>query len=95
MGAVDTTDAFVIALDVPSGLDATTGEPTGPFIPADLTVTVALPKTGLDAPGCGLIELSDIGIPSEVYRRAGIAVPAGSFGMGYRIRITPEPPVLA
>ena len=95
MGAVDTTDAFVIALDVPSGLDATTGEPTGPFIPADLTVTVALPKSGLDAPGCGLIELSDIGIPSEVYRRAGIAVPAGSFGMGYRIRITPEPPVLA
>ncbi len=47
MGAVDTADAFVIALDLPSGLDATTGEPTGPYIPADLTVTLALPKTGL------------------------------------------------
>lgn len=90
MGAVDTADAFVIALDLPSGLDATTGEPTGPYIPADLTVTLALPKTGLDHPDCGLVELSDIGIPYEVYHRAGIETPRGSFGMGYRIRITPD-----
>ena len=87
---VDTTDAFVIALDIPSGIDATTGVPTGPYIPADLTVTLALPKTGLDHPDCGLLELSDIGIPFEVFRRAGIEVPRGSFGMGYRIRITPD-----
>lgn len=90
MGTVDTTDAFVIALDLPSGLDATTGEPTGPYIPADLTVTVALPKTGLDHPDCGMLELSDIGIPYEVYARAGVETPRGSFGMGYRIRITPD-----
>lgn len=90
MEAVDTTDAFVIALDVPSGIDSTTGEPTGPFIPADLTVTLALPKTGLDHPDCGLLEVADIGIPHEVYRRAGVETPRGSFGMGYRIRITPE-----
>ncbi len=90
MSGVDTTDAFVIALDVPSGIDATTGEPTGPYIPADLTVTLALPKTGLGHPDCGLLELSDIGIPSEVYRRAGLEIPPGSFGMGYRIRITPD-----
>jgi NAD(P)H-hydrate epimerase len=91
MGAVDTTDAFVIALDLPSGLDATTGEPTGPHIPADLTVTLALPKTGLDHPSCGQVELADIGIPYEVYRLAGIDTPRGSFGMGYRIAIAPEP----
>ena len=90
MGTVDTADAFVIALDLPSGLDATTGEPTGPYIPADLTVTVALPKTGLDHPDCGMLELSDIGIPYEVYSRAGVETPRGSFGMGYRIRITPD-----
>ena len=34
--------------------------------------------------------LSDIGIPYEVYSRAGVETPRGSFGMGYRIRITPD-----
>lgn len=89
VASVDTTDAQVISLDVPSGIDATTGEPTGPHVVADLTVTLALPKTGLDAPACGMVEVADIGIPAEVYRRAGVEVRAGTLGLGYRIRLTP------
>ena len=79
----------VAALDVPSGIDATTGEPTGPHVDATVTVTLALPKTGLDAPAVGRLELADIGIPKQVYRRAGIAVPDSMFGLGYRVRISP------
>lgn len=37
----------VLAVDVPSGLDATTGQPQGAAIRAFLTLTVGAPKTGL------------------------------------------------
>ena len=38
---------WVISMDVPSGLEATTGESTGSIINADLTVTFGPKKTGL------------------------------------------------
>ena len=41
--------AFVVAADVPSGLDAATGEPAEPAVIADLTVTIGFAKTGLVA----------------------------------------------
>ncbi len=63
--------APVIALDVPSGLDATTGEPAGLCITAAATMTLALPKTGLLAPGAkpyvGDLYLADIGVPPALY----------------------------
>lgn len=60
--------ARVLSLDVPSGLDATTGKPPGSVVRPERTLTLALPKTGLwELPG-GLY-LADIGIPPEVYRR--------------------------
>jgi NAD(P)H-hydrate epimerase len=39
--------ARVVAVDLPSGLDADTGQCHGPCVAADLTVTIALPKLGL------------------------------------------------
>lgn len=39
--------AFVVAVDLPSGLDATTGVPAHPCVEADLTVTIGAAKTGL------------------------------------------------
>ena len=39
--------AFSIAIDIPSGLEATTGEIFDPCVQADLTVTLGFPKTGL------------------------------------------------
>jgi len=58
-----------VAIDIPSGLNADTGEPQGETVVADLTVTMGLPKTGLLRPESveftGPIETVDIGIPTE------------------------------
>ena len=80
--------APVIALDVPSGRNATSGEAPGAVISAAVTLTLALPKTGLDAPQVGELWLADIGIPEGVYRRAGIEVPHGLFRGADRVRLT-------
>ena len=60
-----------VSLDIPSGIDATTGEPLGVAVTPDRTVTLALPKTGLDA-STGMLYLADIGIPRTVYDRLDI-----------------------
>lgn len=80
---------LVISLDVPSGIDATTGDAPADHVTAGLTVTLALPKTGLDNAAVGQLELADIGIPRAVYKQAGIVVPASAVGLGYRTRIMP------
>ncbi|CAN5312837.1 hypothetical protein BH18ACT12_BH18ACT12_16370 [soil metagenome] len=58
--------APVVAVDVPSGVDASTGEVAGAAVHADATVTMHAPKVGLVvAPGClhaGEIEVADIGL---------------------------------
>jgi NAD(P)H-hydrate epimerase len=77
--------ARVLALDVPSGLDATTGDAPGLVIRAARTLTLALPKTGLRRiPGA--LYLADIGIPPEVYRRLGLAF-ASPFGTRYWVQL--------
>jgi ADP-dependent NAD(P)H-hydrate dehydratase / NAD(P)H-hydrate epimerase len=60
--------AVVVALDVPSGLDASTGEKAGVAIIADLTVTFATIKRGhlIDRDACGTIVVLDIGIGANV-----------------------------
>jgi NAD(P)H-hydrate epimerase len=55
----------VISLDVPSGLNATTGEALGPAVNPARTLTLALLKTGLyGIPG--ELYLADISIPPAV-----------------------------
>jgi NAD(P)H-hydrate epimerase len=81
--------APVISLDVPSGIDSTTGEAHGAHVRAAVTLTLALPKTGLDAATVGELWLADIGIPREVYRRVGIDVPTGVFGNRFRVAVRP------
>ncbi|MCL7454266.1 MAG: NAD(P)H-hydrate epimerase [Anaerolineae bacterium] len=69
----------VLSLDVPSGLDATTGDTPGAVVHPDRTLTLALPKTGLAAipEEClrlsGELYLADIGIPPEVYESLGLS----------------------
>lgn len=57
----------VVAIDIPSGLDADTGLPQGCCVKAALTVTFGLPKIGhVVFPGTefvGALEVVDIGIP--------------------------------
>lgn len=57
----------VVAVDIPSGLDADDGRVLGACVRADVTVTFALAKRGFtrgDGPAhCGRVIVADIGIP--------------------------------
>ena len=68
----NSTGTRILALDVPSGLDSTSGAAPGPVIRAEATVTLALPKTGLVCGEPGQLLLADIGIPLETYRRLNL-----------------------
>lgn len=61
--------APVLALDLPSGIDATTGAAPGAAVRAAWTLTLALPKPGLATQLAGELYLADIGIPAPVLRR--------------------------
>ena len=69
----DERAAFVVAIDLPSGLDADSGAFAENSIVADLTVTLGLPKMCLaptapeaGALRCGHVEAVDIGFPPEL-----------------------------
>lgn len=61
----------VISYDVPSGLDAKTGEAHEPCVSAFATLTLALPKKAFQstsgAEKSGTIYLADLGIPRAIY----------------------------
>lgn len=80
-------NAPILALDLPSGVNATTGEAPGDVIKARWTMTLALPKTGLPPENSGELFLADIGIPAETYRRMGLSY-TSPFGDRFRVPLT-------
>lgn len=78
IGWVNGVSATVVSLDVPSGLDAETGEPLDPTVLAAATLTVGLPKRGLceaaARPYVGDLYLGDLGVPAEAYEAVGVSV---------------------
>ena len=66
---IDAADAKVVSVDLPSGVDASTGEVAGAVVDADLTVTFHGRKVGLVVgPGrfhAGKVVVSDIGLPAR------------------------------
>ena len=65
--AINATDATVVAVDVPSGVDADTGEADGVAVDADHVVTFHDDKPGLDAVDAD-VTVADIGIPDGAER---------------------------
>ncbi len=70
---VNNQDANIISLDVPSGIDSTTGEISSNCIKANQTMTLALPKTGFRNPKAkkyiGELLLADISVPPVLYHK--------------------------
>jgi ADP-dependent NAD(P)H-hydrate dehydratase / NAD(P)H-hydrate epimerase len=79
--AMNGADAPVVATDIASGINASTGEMEGAAVAADVTVTFHAPKLGhWVAPGkdhTGRLEVAPIGIPdgAPVRPRAGLINP--------------------
>ncbi len=72
--AINASDRPVLAVDLPSGLDANTGEVLGEAVRADVTVTFVARKRGFDlAHGphlCGRVVVAEIGIPRAFIEEA-------------------------
>ncbi len=83
-------DRPTLALDVPTGVNATTGEVSTPAIKACTTLMLDLPKRGVLELGArshtGELFLADLGIPIGVPERFGIHV-AGLFNEGPIVRL--------
>jgi hydroxyethylthiazole kinase-like uncharacterized protein yjeF len=79
----------ILAVDIPSGMDATTGETSDPCIEAKATVTFGLPKTGFLNPAArehvGELYLADVSLPKRIY--IAHSQPLGTFDKGALVRI--------
>ncbi|HLY08283.1 MAG TPA: NAD(P)H-hydrate epimerase [Planctomycetota bacterium] len=72
MNGFDRRWSPIVAVDIPSGLDANTGRPLGIAVEAAATVTMGLPKAGFQAPESkkyvGELVVADIGFPADLLR---------------------------
>jgi hydroxyethylthiazole kinase-like uncharacterized protein yjeF len=82
--AINESGIPILSIDVPSGLDATTGEAFDPTVRAVLTCTLTAMKRGLrrgDAPShAGDVWVADIGMPATAWLEAGLLRPPGVTG---------------
>ena len=80
---------IVISLDIPSGINSTTGDVACNYIKPDLTLTLALPKTGLLPSLTGELYLADIGIPNKVYEELNLKYQQ-PFNHNYYVKLISE-----
>lgn len=80
----------ILALDIPTGVNALTGEVSTPAVRACTTLIFDLPKQGQLLPVCrnevGELYLADIGIPRAAHESLGIAV-RGVYDEGPIVRL--------
>ena len=70
---INRSNAYKIAVDVPTGVESDTGEVLGTAVKADLTVTFHKAKMGLEKAKkyVGELVVADIGLPHEIERFIG------------------------
>lgn len=82
--AINESGIPILSIDVPSGLDATTGEAFDPTVRAALTCTLTAMKRGLRRGGApshaGEVWVADIGMPATAWLEAGLLRPPGVTG---------------
>lgn len=75
--AINDSDAYVVSVDIPSGLGSDGAAPAGEAVVADMTVTIGLPKLSLVIhPGrdyAGDLHVADIGFPRSLTESEGIS----------------------
>lgn len=81
--AINASGAAVLALDVPSGLDADSGRIRGAAVRADLTISFIGLKQGLftaDGPDCsGRVHYSSLGVPAQTFSQLNAAATRFSY----------------
>ena len=81
---IDGLRGTIVSIDVPSGLDATTGTAPGAAVRATITCTLAAMKRGLWNQAAreytGEIVVADIGMPQQAWRRCGLIAPSSLRG---------------
>jgi NAD(P)H-hydrate epimerase len=74
--AINGSGAKVLAVDIPSGLDCDTGQPLGPTVRADHTVTFVAPKAGFTNPAAkewlGEVHVVGIGAPRALLEQYNV-----------------------
>jgi NAD(P)H-hydrate epimerase len=73
IAAINASQKHVLAVDIPSGLDCDTGQPLGPTIRAEHTVTFVAEKRGFANPSSkewiGQVHVVDIGAPRRLLEK--------------------------
>ncbi|MBX2992718.1 MAG: NAD(P)H-hydrate dehydratase [Bacteroidetes bacterium] len=74
---INSQRAFIASVDIPSGVNATSGVVEGIAVRADLTVTMGLAKighyVGAGRDHSGMVRIVDISIPEFIFRQAEIS----------------------
>lgn len=77
--AANKSSTKILAVDVPSGLNATSGKAAEPCIKAAKTITLSIVKTGLlkkrAKPFVGKLFVSYMTVPDAVYKKVGVKNP--------------------
>lgn len=77
IGIINASGAYILSVDIPSGLDAATGKILGCCVKADKTVTFIARKRGMvlgkGPKYCGRVKVADLGVPFNfgIVRRGG------------------------
>ena len=75
--AINRSRSTVVAVDVPSGIDADDGGGAESAVQASATVMLAAPKAGLKrTPAAGRVFLADIGMPAVLFSTARASIEA-------------------